>query len=186
MFKAIKGVDLYSLSNFPDYKLPEEKGKTFLENASLKARHAAKKLKKWVIADDSGLVVPSLSGKPGVITARYAGAKATDKDNRRKLLTAMEGLSELERAAYFECCLVLASPDGTIKKSVSGICEGLILEQERGNNGFGYDPLFIKHDSMKSFAELDESTKNRISHRSKAFEKILHTIESLVREVEQV
>lgn len=178
MLKHLKQCDLLSLYNFPDYSAPEETGSTFEENASQKALHAAKALNKFVIADDSGIVVPALNGDPGVRSRRYAGDDATDAENRKKLLEALTGKSELQRAAFFECCLVLASPEG-IQKSVRGICEGYIIENERGRNGFGYDPIFVKHDYDKTFAELDESTKNRISHRHKAVEKMLFSIESL-------
>ena len=178
MLKPLKNLDILSLSNFPDYQLPEETGSTFEENAAIKAKHAAKALNNWVIADDSGLVVPTLGGQPGVISKRYAGPDATDRENRLKLLEDMAKLSDIDRSAYFECCLVIASPEG-IKKTVSGLCEGTILEEERGRNGFGYDPLFMKNDYDKAFAELDESTKNRISHRRKAIEKLLTTLETL-------
>lgn len=178
MFKSLKNIDILSLHNFPDYTSPEETGKTFKENALFKARHAATHLKKWVMADDSGLVVPLLNGAPGVLSSRYAGKDATDFDNRAKLLNGMEKLNDLERSAYFECCLALCGPDGT-EKTVKGICEGHIVMEERGRNGFGYDPLFIKHDYDKTFAELDESIKNRISHRNKAFEKLSIFFETL-------
>ena len=170
-------VDLLSLRNF-DYTSPEETGVTFEENARLKAETAAKALQKWVLADDSGLVVPALKGEPGVYSARYAGPGATDLDNRKKLLKAMENLEGLERAAYFECVLVLASPEGT-KIVARGRVEGVIVDAERGRNGFGYDPLFQKYESSKTFAELDAQTKNRISHRRKAFEKLKLSWETL-------
>jgi XTP/dITP diphosphohydrolase len=186
IFRVLPGLELLSLKNFADFTLPEETEATFFGNAALKAQAAAKKLQKWVVADDSGLVVPALEGAPGVISARWAGVGATDRENRKKLLSEMKKLKGLQRAAYFECCLVLAAPNGEIKKSVTGICEGLVLEEERGNNGFGYDPLFIKHDYDKSFAELDESTKNRISHRAKAFQKLLPTLEGLLKEDSRV
>lgn len=175
----IEDTDVTSLLNFPDYKPSEETGVTFEENAKAKAVDAARALNKWVLADDSGLVVPSLKGEPGISSRRYAGDDATDAENRLKLLEAMKGKSDLERSAYYECCLVLASPDGEIKKFVRGICEGYLIEEERGQNGFGYDALFVKHDYDKTFAELEESVKNRISHRSKAIEKILPALESL-------
>lgn len=178
MLKTIKHIDVLSLLNFPHYELPSEEGKTFKENAHIKATHAAAFLKKVVLADDSGLVVPSLSGAPGVHSRRYAGEDATDAENRHKLLMELEGKREHERSAYFECCLVLATPDKLIK-SVSGICEGVILTEERGRNGFGYDALFVKNEYDKSFAEIDEATKNRISHRRKAFEKLSTTLEMM-------
>ncbi len=181
MLKNLTKCDLLSLYNFPTYTCPEETGATFEENASLKALHAAKTLNKIVIADDSGLVVPALNNEPGVRSRRYAGDDATDAENRKKLLDALEGKSELHRAAYFECCLVLATPEG-IKKTVRSTCEGYIIEEERGRNGFGYDPIFVKHDYDKTFAELDESTKNRISHRHKAVEKMLSSIESIKKQ----
>ncbi len=170
-------VDLLSLRNF-EYTPPEETGSTFEENAKLKAVTAAKALQKWVLADDSGLVVPALKGEPGIFSARYAGADATDLDNRKKLLKAMESLEGLERAAYFECVLVLASPEGA-KIVARGRVEGVIVDAERGRNGFGYDPLFQKYESGKTFAELDAQTKNRVSHRRKAFEKLKLSWETL-------
>ncbi len=177
ILKKLAFLDIQSLLDFPAYKPPEETGKTFEENAKLKALHAALALKKWVIADDSGLVVPGLRGLPGVHSARFAGENASDKENRKKLLEEMRDLSDQDRAAYFECCIALASPEGTIK-TTSGLCEGSITTEERGSHGFGYDPLFLKYEYSKTFAEIDEETKNRISHRRKALDKLLPTIES--------
>lgn len=177
-YKELKYLDVLSLLNFPEYLAPPEEGLSFKENAEMKALHAAKKLDQWVLADDSGLVIPALNGEPGIYSARYAGSDATDAENRQKLMEKMQGLQEFQRTGYFECWLSLASPDG-IKKSVCGKCEGLILNEERGRNGFGYDPLFIKHDYDKTFSELDEQTKNKISHRRKAVEKLLPVLEML-------
>ncbi len=178
MLKPLSHIEVISLHHFSTYTPPEETGSTFQENATLKAEHAAKQLNQWVLADDSGLVVPALNGEPGVYSARYAGSHATDADNRKKLLQKMEALSHLDRTAYFECCLVLANPK-EIKKCVHGVCEGYILKEERGRNGFGYDSLFVKNDYEKTFAELEESTKNRISHRRKAFERLIAFLETL-------
>lgn len=181
MLKSLSHIDLLSLHQFPDYKAPEETGLTFKENAILKAEHAAKYLNKWAIADDSGLVVPALRGEPGVYSRRYAGENASDADNRKKLLLSMHKLDNLEqRSAYYECCLALAGPQG-LKKCVTGTCEGYISKEEKGRNGFGYDPLFIKYDYEKTFAEIDEAIKNRISHRRKAFERMLTALE-MIRE----
>lgn len=178
ILKPIKNLDVLSLLNFPNYVAPEETGVTFLENALLKAKHACNCLQKWVISDDSGLVVPSLTGAPGVYSRRYASETATDAENRQKLLRAMKDFTGLERSAYFECCLVLCGPQ-QYEKSFVGICEGVITDEERGRHGFGYDSVFLKHDYDKTFAEIDEATKNRISHRYKAIEKLLIALESL-------
>jgi XTP/dITP diphosphohydrolase len=177
MFKPFKHIDVLSLLNFPQYVLPEETGTTFKENAILKATDAALVLNKWVLADDSGLVVPALNGEPGIYSRRYAGNEATDAENRHKLLLKMQELNDDKRSCYFECCLALASPEG-IEKVVSGTREGVIIREERGRNGFGYDSLFeYEH---KTFAELPEYTKNLISHRGKAFEKLIPTFETFV------
>ncbi len=178
MLRGIKHVEILSLMDFPKYVAPHETGATFEENAEIKAIHAAKELNRWVIADDSGLVVPAINGEPGVYSRRYSGEDATDKDNNNKLLAKMVGLSGLERAAYYECCMCVCSPEGK-KKAVVGRCEGVITEAPRGGNGFGYDPLFLKHDHQKTFGELTEETKNRISHRRKALDKLAIIIESI-------
>ena len=172
-------IDVLSLLDFPDYTPPEETGSTFKENAVLKATHAAMALKLWAIADDSGLVVPSIEGKPGVYSARFAGANATDRDNRKKLLNMMQHLQDHDRNGYFECSIALASADGKLHKDVNATCEGTLLPMEKGGGGFGYDSLFIKHEYNKTFAELEESVKNRISHRRKAIDKILTTLETI-------
>ena len=177
MLKGFLKFEILSLLDFPYYQAPPEDGETFEDNATIKATHAAKALKALVFADDSGLVVPILNDAPGVYSARYAGEGATDSENRKKLLKAMAGKDEVDRAAYFECCLVLANEDGVLYQT-TGRCEGRIIDEERGGNGFGYDPLFIKNDYDKTFAELDDATKNRISHRRKAIEKMMIFLET--------
>jgi len=180
MLVDLSGMDISSLLQYPKCRLPEETGNSFEENARIKALHAAKELGKLVLADDSGLVVPALNGAPGIFSARYAGKDAADQENCTKLLQQMHSFEDIRRAAYFQCSLCLATPEGIVKE-VTGFCEGMILEKEKGNGGFGYDPLFIKHDYDKTFAELSEETKNRISHRRKALEKLHSTLESLLR-----
>lgn len=180
MIKSIKGlnIDVLSLHNFPAYKPLPEDGASLQDICKVKAEHAAKALQKWVLADDSALFVPALGGAPGIHSKRYAGEDATDTENREKLLKALKGFSDEKRQAYFECCLALASPEG-IKKIVTGTCEGFLVTEEKGRGGFGYDPLFVKHEYDKTFAEIEESTKNKISHRRKAFEKLSGTLEGL-------
>lgn len=182
ILKGSSPCDLLSLCDFPDYVPPEETGATFEENAILKATHAAKTLNRWVLADDSGLVVPALNGAPGIYSARYAGDDATDHENRKKLLDEMRHLMEEDRQAYYECCIALATPLG-LKKCVKGTCEGTILVEEKGGGGFGYDPLFIKNGYSKTFAELGESVKNRISHRRRALDKLIPSLEALMSAV---
>lgn len=181
MLKAYKQFDLLSLIDFPQYVTPAETGATFKENAILKADHAAKTLQHFVIADDSGLVVPALNGAPGVYSRRYSGENATDKENRNKLLHEMRDLQDAARQGYYECWIALASPQG-IEKCVKGVTEGFIADKEKGASGFGYDSVFIKHEYGKTFAELEEEIKNRISHRRKALERVLPSLESLAEQ----
>ncbi len=178
MFKRLKGIDLLSLLNFPDYTPEDYTEGTLKEIAVSKAERAAKHLNKWVLADDSGLFVPILGGAPGAQSRYYACEDATDGENRIKLLGELKEVKDFQRTAYLECNLALASPEG-LKKCVTGNCEGFIALEERGRNGFGYDSIFIKNEYPKTFAEVEESVKNCISHRSKAFEKLLPTLESL-------
>lgn len=179
ILKPLYNFDFLTFHDFPNYEQPEETGVTFEENAFLKATHAAATLKEWVLADDSGLVIPALDNSPGVHSARYAGENASDKDNRIKLLQNLETLDECDRVGYYASAMALASPDG-IQKQVLGICEGHLLMTERGGGGFGYDSLFLKYDYNKTFAEIDEETKNKISHRRKALDKFTPTFDALI------
>lgn len=178
MLKGLRHLDIYSLIDFPQYQPLPETGKTFEENALQKAVHAATSLGILALADDSGLIIPSLGGAPGIYSARYAGDGATDKENRRKLLQELRPYKDQDRAAYFECCIALASPAG-LKKVACAFCEGTITEEEKGRSGFGYDCLFQKHEYSKTFGELEEEVKNRISHRRKAMDKILLVLETI-------
>ncbi len=178
MCKLLKNIDFLSLSNFPHYIPLEESGKTLVENATLKAEHAARALNKWVLADDSGLFVPILNGAPGIHSRRYASSNPSDYENRQKLLLELQKMSEIDRSAYYECCLALASPTGLVK-CVTGRCEGYITTEEKGRNGFGYDSIFMKNEYNKTFAELEDGVKNQISHRMKAFQKILPSLEAV-------
>ena len=173
----LKKVDILSLKDFPEYRSPEETGTTFEENAELKAVQSAKALKMLVLADDSGLVVPALGGDPGVKSRRYAGEEATDKENREKLIENLKDLPDNERCGYHTCALCLANEDGIIKATI-GHCEGDLILEPRGGGGFGYDSMFIKYDYSKTYAEIDQDTKNRISHRRKALDKMILTLEA--------
>lgn len=181
MLKPYKFLDVLSLLDFSNYTPLPEIGKTLEENASQKAVHAAKTLNRWALADDTGLIVPALQGAPGVLSARYAGENATDPENRKKLLSEMKDILEPHRQGYFECWLAIASPQG-LKKCVRGVCEGTILTAEKGGKGFGYDSLFVKYEYGKTFSELEETLKNRISHRRKAVDKLHLLFESLAQQ----
>lgn len=150
-----------------------ENGKTLKENAVHKAETISNYTGKMALADDSGLEVESLHGLPGVKSARFAGENASYADNNKKLLKMMEGI--LKRDACFRCIVALAGPS---RKTITeeGICKGYICENTSGENGFGYDPIFVPQGYDKTFAELSPSVKNSISHRAKALEKMHYLI----------
>lgn len=160
-------------------KIPEE-GKTFRENAIRKAMTVAKETGKLTLGDDSGLEVDALHGEPGVLSARFAGPASTDHENNLKLLSLLTHVPENRRTAAFRCAMALASPAGLIGV-VEGSCEGRIGLKEEGSNGFGYDPLFIRLEYNKTFAQLDRSVKNRVSHRAKALEKLTLLLENYLQ-----
>jgi XTP/dITP diphosphohydrolase len=153
----------------------DETGETFRENARLKARTYARLLGEPTLADDSGLAVDALDGRPGVHSARYAGANATDADRNRKLLAELERVPDAERGASFHCALVLAWPGGD-ELTVEGLVSGRILHAPRGEYGFGYDPVFYVPSLSKSFAELTPEEKNVHSHRAKAVSLLVEAL----------
>lgn len=144
-----------------------EDGTTFEENAAKKAETIMQATGKPCIADDSGLCVDFLGGAPGVLTARYAGEHATDAENIGKLLTALDGVPTQDRTARFVCVIAVARP-GEATQLYRGECEGRILTERHGENGFGYDPIFYTETYQKSLAEVSAEEKNAISHRSRA------------------
>ncbi|MFZ4773277.1 MAG: RdgB/HAM1 family non-canonical purine NTP pyrophosphatase [Chlamydiia bacterium] len=174
--------DLYSLKDFPSYVEPPEDQDTFEKNAAVKAQHAADQLNMLTLGDDSGLVVPALNGQPGVYSRRFAGENATDAENRAKLKSLLASLEEPERSAYFACAIALYQPGKCVKVAV-GQCEGTLLLEERGSQGFGYDSLFIKHDYNNTFGELDQQIKNRVSHRRKALDKLDTVLSNLCQPI---
>lgn len=160
----------------------EETGSTFTENALLKARHAAAASGLPALADDSGIEVDRLGGAPGVYSARYAGASASDEENLQKLLAELDGVPESERTARFRCVLVyLRGPDDESPLVAEGRWEGRITTAPSGSNGFGYDPIFFDPESGCTSAELPPATKNVRSHRGRAFAR-LRTLLGEVRE----
>lgn len=167
----LKGLDIevLSLSDFPSAVLPPEDGKTFRENALKKARAVFEATGLPSLADDSGLVVDALYGRPGIFSARYAGEGASDEDNYRKLLGELEGVATEKRSARFVCAL--AYKDKGREEVFEGELKGRIAASPRGVNGFGYDPVFEIERLNKSAAELSPAEKNAISHRAEALKR---------------
>ncbi len=170
LFKE-RGLQIKTLLDYPDIEDVEETGYTFKDNALLKAETIAEHLQTTVIADDSGLAVEALLGQPGVFSARYAGEEKDDAKNNAKLLTELADVKDQERRATFHCALALAHPQ---KESlvVQGELKGAITGIPRGENGFGYDSLFLLPELDKTLAELSEREKNKISHRANALGRL--------------
>lgn len=155
----------------------EETGKTFEENALLKAEAGLKTTGLTTVADDSGICVDYLGGKPGIYSARYSGSHGNDKANNEKLLNELKNVKKEDRTAHFSCAVVCLFPDGR-KISVTGKCEGYIDFAPHGNHGFGYDPIFISEKGC--FAELSDEQKDSISHRGRALKKFEEKIKEMI------
>ncbi len=176
-------LEIKTLKDFPQITPPEEAGKTFFENALLKAKYYAEKTGCLCLADDSGLEVEALGGAPGIYSSRYAGEDATDEENNKKLLKELEGVPLEKRRARFVCVIVVCYPDGKYIKS-EGIWEGRIALEPRGSFGFGYDPLFLvsEYNYQKTAAELKPEEKNKISHRGKALNQLKKILPEFLQE----
>jgi XTP/dITP diphosphohydrolase len=159
---------LRQLSEFPHVEEVEETGKTFAENAILKARLYSRQTNFWTLADDSGLEVDALGGAPGVLSARYAGLNATDAERNARLLAELDRTQDGQRAARFVCAIALYDPPTGSTEIFNGTCEGHIVKHPRGQHGFGYDPLFVPSGHTQTFGELSEDVKQQISHRARA------------------
>lgn len=180
MFQPFQ-IQVKTLLDFPEFPEIEETGATFEENAIIKAESVMKETKAMVMADDSGLVIDALDGRPGVYSARYAGPEKDDEANIQKVLRELEGVPLSKRTARFYCALALAIP-GRETITVNGTCEGFITFEKKGTNGFGYDPIFFVQGYERTMAELLPNEKNKISHRAKALAKMRTILEQLERE----
>ena len=174
------GVELSTLADFPNVIAVPEEGETFAANAVLKAVGYARQLRRWVLADDSGLLVDALDGQPGVLSARYAGEDATDDDNNRLLLERLGETPLDKRSARFVCHMALADPQGEIQAESEASCRGRILFEPRGEHGFGYDPLFEIVEYRRSFAEFGPLVKACLSHRARAARLLIPPLMELV------
>lgn len=174
---SLEIISLEDLTNFPSII---EDGKTLRENALKKARIVAEKIGTWALGDDTGLIVAALGEKPGIFSARFAGPKATYKENCEKLLQVMKEIPQEKRRAYFSTILALVHPDGR-EVVLEGKLEGTILGRMRGSGGFGYDPLFYVPRLGKTLAEISLEEKNIISHRGQALRKMKVVVENICR-----
>ncbi|WP_391116239.1 XTP/dITP diphosphatase [Psychrobacillus sp. L3] len=165
------GYDVQTLHDVADDMDVEETGTTFEENALIKATALSERLQTMVIADDSGLEIDALDGRPGIYSARYAGEEKSDEANIDKVLEELVNVEELNRSARFVCAIAIASPN-LESVTVRGTCEGVIAKERRGTNGFGYDPIFYVPSENKMMAELSAEEKGAISHRGNAIKKL--------------
>ena len=173
------GITLRTLAEFPDAPEVVEDGDTCEANAIKKAVSAARHTGLAAVADDTGLAVDALNGRPGVHAARYAGPHATYEDNWRKLLLELQGVPQTKRTARFVTVAAIAQPGGEKPQVVKGVLEGTIVERPSGTGGFGYDPVFFIPQAGKTLAELSLDEKNKISHRAQAFVKAKEIIRTL-------
>ncbi len=176
------GVGCESLAGLPAAVEVDEIGSTFAENAALKATQQAVALGRWVLAEDSGLVVPALNGSPGIHSARFSGLtaadgrEAVDVANNRLLLERLGHATGVERAAHYACHAALADPTGRVVAVAAGTCGGLIATEPAGTGGFGYDPLFIVPEYHRTFGELPPAVKAVISHRARAMREMIPAV----------
>ncbi len=170
------GIECRSLADEPAAVEVEETGKTFAENAALKATGQAIATGRWVLAEDSGLVVDALGGAPGIYSARFAGEHAGDAANNALLLQKLAAVRGTDRSAHYACHAALAAPDGSILAVASGVCCGRIAESPLGTGGFGYDPLFVVPEYQRTFGDLSAAVKAVISHRGRAMRAMLPAI----------
>ena len=174
-----RSIDLVGLEQFPGLEDVEETGKTFLENALLKARSVCKATGLPAIADDSGLSIDALDGDPGVLSARWSGVHGNDQANIEKVLAQLRAMPNVDRSAHFTCVSAFVMPDGR-ESTAEGILLGEILTRPIGNHGFGYDPIFLPNGSELSLAQLDAQVKDSISHRGQSLRTIAPRVAAML------
>lgn len=178
---APHGIDVVGLERFPDLPEVVEDGDTFAANAAKKACETAQRTQLWTLADDSGLCVEALGGRPGVFSARYAGPEADDAANNALLQRELADVPDERRGAWYVCHIAVADPTGTLRLSVEAICRGRILREPHGANGFGYDPYFLIPEYGQTFGELSPLVKRCLSHRARALARTIGPLVGLLR-----
>jgi XTP/dITP diphosphohydrolase len=175
------GLEIRDLTDWPDLPEVDEDRDTFEGNARKKAGETARALHRWVLAEDSGLVVPGLGGRPGVYSARYAGKHGDDAANNVRLLAELAPLPDDRRAAYYVCVAALSDPEGNVQAVGEGRCHGVLVKELRGSGGFGYDPLFLIPEYHQTFGELSLLVKQALSHRARAVAQIRPALRRLLK-----
>ena len=175
------GISVVGIDHFPEVPEVVEDGNSFAENATKKAREPALRLTEWVMGEDSGLVVTALHGAPGIFSARYSGPRATDEANNAKLMQELATVPNERRAAHYVCNVAVADPTGTIRLQLEAECHGRITMEARGTNGFGYDPYFLIPEYHRTFGELSPVVKRHLSHRGRAFERLIPQLVRLLK-----
>ena len=171
---------LETLADHPDHVDVVEDGETFSANAEKKAQEQARHMARWVMAEDSGLCVDALDGAPGVYSARFSGASATDELNNSLLLEKLAGVPRARRGAHYVCSIAIADPSGSVRARSEAACHGLITEARRGGAGFGYDPLFEIPEYHRTFGELGDQVKSALSHRARAIVALMPQLSRLL------
>jgi XTP/dITP diphosphohydrolase len=179
---APQGIEVVAISDFPNVPDVVEDGQTFAANAAKKASESARHISQWVLGEDSGLEVAALKGAPGIYSARYSGSGATDESNNAKLMAELIEVPTVRRDARYVCNAALSDPNGEIRLQVEATCHGRITTEPRGTNGFGYDPYFLIPEYHRTFGELSPCVKRRLSHRARAFERLIPSLVRLLRE----
>jgi len=177
---ALLPIEFKTLADFPEAESVVESGDTFAANAVLKAVEQGRRLARWVLGEDSGLMVDALDGAPGVFSARYSGGDATDHSNNRRLLDELAGVPAEKRTARFVCHMAISDPAGSVCAQSEGRCRGRILFEPQGAGGFGYDPLFEIVEHHRSFAQLGPLVKSILSHRARAAGQLVPLLLALV------
>jgi XTP/dITP diphosphohydrolase len=167
---AIEVLSISGIAGVPDVV---EDGPSFAKNAAKKASETARRLSLWTLGEDSGLEVAALGGAPGIYSARFSGPGATDESNNAKLMSELSAVPDERRNARYVCNVALADASGTIRLQVEAYCHGRMTREARGTNGFGYDPYFLIPEYHRTFGELSPAVKRRLSHRARAFERLI-------------
>ncbi|MCL4112921.1 UNVERIFIED_CONTAM: hypothetical protein GTU68_045056 [Idotea baltica] len=170
---APHSIELVSVAEFPEMGEVIEDGDSFAANAAKKATETATTTNHWAIGEDSGLCVDALKGAPGIYSARFSGEDATDERNNEKLISELADVPEAKRGAGYVCSVAVSDPSGTVQLAMEGTCRGRIIATPRGANGFGYDPYFLIPEYNATFGELGSIVKQQISHRARAFHRLI-------------